>query len=69
MNHALKIVAVMALIVFSVLVAIQVTERTNLAEGFLLGFMILAIGSAIFVCYEMAKNVLDEIIEEKVQKN
>jgi Na+/proline symporter len=68
MNHTLKVVAATALILFSVFGGILITERTNLAEGLLAGLLILAIGSAIFICYGKVKDFLDLIIEERALK-
>ncbi|MCK9445560.1 hypothetical protein M0Q50_01540 [bacterium] len=68
MNHALKVVAAIALILFSVCGGFLIAEKTNLAEGFLAGLLILAIGSALFICYEKVKDFLDLIIEERALK-
>ena len=68
MNHVLKIMAVIALIVLSLYIGLQVAERTNPAEGFLFVLLFLAIGSAIFVCHERTKYFLDKIIEERTLK-
>ena len=68
MNHILKIVTVMVLIVLSIYAGCLIAERTNPVEGFLFVLLFLAIGSAIFVCHERTKYFLDKIIKERTLK-